>query len=109
MQGKKRYFAEKARQTYLDEGICEVHEIASLAAKAVQIAPTQEKREKFQRLAKATKDYTQALDDAVKTASSDSAGTTVGLYEETARTLRETAEDGEMAGATPAGPHKARL
>ena len=94
----KKLGPEKAREAYLDEAEFEVHEIESLAAKAVQIAPTAEKRQKFAVVAQATKDYTEALDRAVKEAETDAAATTAAAYEETAQRLRESAEDGEMAG-----------
>ena len=44
----KQLGAEKARETYLDEAEFEIHEIESLAKRGVRIAPTDEKRAKFQ-------------------------------------------------------------
>ena len=90
--------AEKAREAYLDEADFEVHEIETLAAKAVRIAPTAEKRRKFEMVAQATKDYAEALERAVKAAETEAAAGTAAAYEEAAQRLRESAEDGEMAG-----------
>ena len=44
----KQLGAEKARETYLDEAQFEIHEIVSLAKRGVRIAPTDEKRAKFE-------------------------------------------------------------
>ena len=90
--------AVQAREQYLDEAGFEVHEIEALAAKAVQIAPTDEKRTKFQLVANATRNFAQALDNATKAVETDAASATAAAYEESAQRLRETAEDGEMAG-----------
>ena len=90
--------AVQAREQYLDEAGFEVHEIEALAAKAVQIAPTDEKRTKFQLVANATKNFALALDNATKAVETDAASATAAAYEESAQRLRETAEDGEMAG-----------
>jgi methyl-accepting chemotaxis protein len=105
----KKLGPEKAREAYLDEGEFEVHEIESLAAKAVQIAPTEEKRQKFQLVAQATKDFSQSLDAAVKAAETDNAATAVAAYEESAQHLRETAEDGEMAGRDASQSSQSRI
>jgi len=90
--------AVQAREQYLDEAGFEVHEIEALAAKAVQIAPTDEKRTKFQLVANATKNFALALDHATKAVETDAASAAAAAYEESAQRLRETAEDGEMAG-----------
>ncbi|HSC44356.1 MAG TPA: HAMP domain-containing protein [Candidatus Acidoferrum sp.] len=94
----KKIGAVQAREQYLDEAGFEVHEIEALAAKAVQIAPTDEKRTKFQLVANATKEYALALENATKAVETDAASASVATYDESAQRLREAAEDGEMAG-----------
>ena len=105
----KKLGPEKAREAYLDEGEFEVHEIESLAAKAVQIAPSEEKRQKFQLVAQATKEFSQSLDAAVKVAETDNSAAAVAAYEESAQHLRETAEDGEMAGRDASQSSQSRI
>ena len=94
----KKMGAEKARAAYLDEAEFEGHEIESLAARAVKIAPTADKRRKFELVTQATRDYSDALARAVQAADTDAAATTAKAYEDAAQRLRESAEDGEMAG-----------
>jgi methyl-accepting chemotaxis protein len=89
---------EKWRETYLDEADFEVHEIESLAANAIKIAPSAEKRQKFQKVADATTAYTAALSKAVGAAGTEQGVAATAAYEESAQQLKEAAEDGEMAG-----------
>ncbi len=96
----KRLGAEKARETYLDEAEFEIHEIESLAKRGVRIAPTDEKRAKFQLISEAAGNYASALEavaHGVETNLADG-GKTVAAYEAAAEHLNESAEDGEMAG-----------
>jgi methyl-accepting chemotaxis protein len=94
--------AQKARETYLDEAQFEIHEIESLTAKAVKIAPTDEKRAKFQLISDAARTYSDALDTVVqgveKDAQPDANASSIAAYETAAEHLNESAEDGEMAG-----------
>ena len=55
----KQLGAEKARETYLDEAEFEIHEIESLAKRGVRIAPTEEKRAKFQLISAAAANYSE--------------------------------------------------
>src|SRR5882757_7669726 len=52
--------------TYLEEAAFEIHEIQSLAAKAIEIAPTPEMRGRFQKVAETVSQYEQALGRAVE-------------------------------------------
>lgn len=85
---------EKAREEFLDEAQFEIHEIETLAAKAVTLAPTAEKRAKFEKIAVSVKTFEQSL-DAVVAANSPAS---VEAYEAAAEQLHENAEDGEVAG-----------
>ncbi len=96
----KRLGADKARETYLDEAEFEIHEIVSLAKRGVRIAPTDEKRAKFQLISEAAGNYATALETVahgVETNLADG-GKAVAAYEAAAQHLNESAEDGEMAG-----------
>jgi len=92
----------KAREQYLDEAEFEIAAIDSLAAKAVAIAPTADKREKFQKIVDRAGVYKLALAAAVKAAEKDpdSQETTASkaAYDEAADQLHDNAEDGEMVG-----------
>lgn len=94
--------AEKARETYLDEAEFEIHEIESLAARGVKIAPTDEKRAKFHVISDAAGKYSDALATVVqsveKNESADRVEAGITAYEAAAEHLNESAEDGEMAG-----------
>jgi methyl-accepting chemotaxis protein len=92
----------KARETYLDEAQFEIHEIESLAAKAVRIAPTAEKRAKFTVISDSAHRFAAAVDAVVSGVENDSAAARnpppVAAYESAAELLNQSAEDGEMAG-----------
>jgi serine phosphatase RsbU (regulator of sigma subunit) len=92
--------ADKARETYLDEAEFEIHEIESLAAREVRIAPSEEKRAKFQLISAAVVAYASALEALVQGVEKGAVdnGNVVSDYEASAEHLNETAEDGEMAG-----------
>lgn len=102
LNGIKTMGAQQAKDTYLDEANFEVNEIQNLTANLVKIAPSEEKRAKFERISVAAGDYTSALDTIVKNAesnaSSPKAKAALNAYEEAATHLRESAEDGEVAG-----------
>jgi HAMP domain-containing protein len=93
---------EKARSMYLEEADFEIHEIESLSAKAVAIAPDPEKRAKFSKIVDSLGVYKQALDEAVKDAETGAAASertaSVAKYESAADALHDDAEDGEVAG-----------
>ncbi len=93
---------EKARSLYLEEAGFEIHEIESLNAKAISIAPDAEKRAKFSKLNDGLAAYKQALDEAVKGAETGVApefqDKSVSNYEAAADALHDDAEDGEVAG-----------
>jgi methyl-accepting chemotaxis protein len=90
---------EKAREMYLDEADFEIHELESLSARAVKIAPTDEKRAKFQLIAAAAGKYREAVETVAqrveKNAPTDVA---IAAHDAAATALNESAEDGEMAG-----------
>lgn len=94
--------AEQAKETYLDEAQFEVNEVQNLAANLMKIAPTPELRAKFEHIPGATNGYTQALEAIVKSAEAkdppEKAKATLAAYDAAATHLRETAEDGEVAG-----------
>jgi len=94
--------AEKAREQYLDEADFEIAAIGSLASKAVAIAPTADKREKFQKIVDGVSVYKSALAATVKAAENDpqSQETAVrkAAYDQSAEQLHDNAEDGEVAG-----------
>ncbi|HLK03768.1 MAG TPA: HAMP domain-containing protein [Candidatus Acidoferrum sp.] len=98
----KQLGADKAREMYLDEAEFEVHEIETLATKAVRIAPTDEKRAKFQLIADAARGYSDALNAVAQTVEKTTApaqsAAIFASYDEAAKHLSETAEDGELAG-----------
>jgi methyl-accepting chemotaxis protein len=93
---------ESARETYLDEADFEVHDIQSSVAKAMQIAPSEEIRAKFDSIGQTLKQYVPALAAAVASAQHNAGGaeakTAFASYEEVAERLHEKAEDGEIAG-----------
>jgi methyl-accepting chemotaxis protein len=94
--------AAKAREMYLEEADFEIHAIESQAAKAVEIAPGAEKREKFQKILDAVAVYRKALAATVEAAEKDSKSQTTraaaAQYELAADQLHDNAEDGEAAG-----------
>jgi methyl-accepting chemotaxis protein len=96
----KQLGADKARETYLDEADFEIHEIGSLAKRGVRIAPTEEKRTKFQLISTAATNLTGAVETLAQGVEKNGAGsaTDVATYQAAAAHLNETAEDGEMAG-----------
>ncbi len=96
----KQLGAEKARETYLDEAQFEIHEIVSLAKRGVKIAPTEEKRGKFELISTAATNYAAAVETLAQGVEKNGAGgaADVTAYEASAAHLNETAEDGEMAG-----------
>lgn len=98
----KQLGPEKARQTYLDEAQFEIHEIDSLAAKAVALAPTSENRTTFQAISAAAKTYSAAVASVVdgmeKGASQRPDPAALSAYSDAAEKLSESAEDGELAG-----------
>jgi methyl-accepting chemotaxis protein len=93
---------EKAREQYLDEADFEIAAIEALASKAVSIAPTAEKREKFQKIVDGVGFYKSALAATVKAAEKDplSEATVASkvAYDKAAEELHDNAEDGEVAG-----------
>jgi methyl-accepting chemotaxis protein len=93
---------EKARELYLDEADFEIAAIESLASKAVSIAPTVDKRQKFQKVLDSTSSYKSALAATVQSAEKDSASQDTVLhkvsYDKAAEELHDDAEDGEVAG-----------
>jgi HAMP domain-containing protein len=94
--------AEKAREMYLDEAEFEIHEIQSLSARGVRIAPTEDKRAKFQSIADGAATYSSALETVVQGVEKNSGAAAntaaVAAYEAAAERLNQSAEDGEMAG-----------
>jgi methyl-accepting chemotaxis protein len=91
---------EKARELYLDEADFEIAAIDSLASKAVTIAPTEEKRDKFFKIVNQTAVYKSALAATVKAAEGPdyNPGSVDQAYEQSAQQLHDDAEDGEVAG-----------
>jgi methyl-accepting chemotaxis protein len=93
---------EKAREQYLDEADFEIAAIDSLAAKAVGIAPTADKREKFQKIVEQTGVYKTALavriGGAEKDPGSGPTAASKAAYDQAAEQLHDDAEDGEVAG-----------
>ena len=96
----KQLGADKARETYLDEAEFEIHEIGSLARRGIKIAPTAEKRTKFQLVSEASAAYSSALMTLVQGVekTGTAAPTDLASYQTAAEHLNESAEDGEMAG-----------
>jgi methyl-accepting chemotaxis protein len=92
----------KKRDMYLEEASFEIHEIQSLAQKAITISPTPEMRSKFEAISEAVSQYEQALGKAVEankqSAGSADAQAATEAYEGIAESLHESAEDGEIAG-----------
>lgn len=99
---------QKARVTYLEEANFEIHEIETLTAKAVAIAPTPDKRLTFTNLGQSLAIYKQALERAVTAAEALAASNRVvaaprpgdaeDQYRMAADQLHDDAEDGEVAG-----------
>jgi methyl-accepting chemotaxis protein len=98
----KKVGAKRAREMYLDEAAFEIHEIGSLADRAVSIAPDAEKRGKFQKIVSGAAAYEKALSRAVDAAekgdSETEAAAAYAAYDKSAEQLHEDAEDGEAAG-----------
>lgn len=94
--------ADKKRRMYLDEATFEINEIQSLAAKAMEIAPTNQTRAKFTKIKEASTQFGQALEKAVEAtkagADSESAKAATAAYEDAADDLHDSAEDGEVVG-----------
>ncbi len=105
----KNYLAEigpagtdKKRQMYLEESTFEINEIQSLAARAMEIAPTPQTRAKFTKISEASTQFGQVLGKVVEAAragaDSDSAKAATSAYEDAAEDLHDAAEDGEVVG-----------
>ncbi|MGA2739697.1 MAG: HAMP domain-containing protein [Bryobacteraceae bacterium] len=98
----KKIGAQTARETYLDEATFEIHEIESLADRAVRIAPDAEKRAKFEKIVASVSVYEKALGQAVEAAEKGKPDAEVSAanagYDTAAEKLSENAEDGEAAG-----------
>ncbi len=99
--------AKKAREMYLDEADFEIHEIKSLADRAVSISPDAEKHAKFVNIVTSAAAYEKALSRAVavsEKAASEKGGfgaesaAANAAYDASAEQLHEDAEDGEAAG-----------
>jgi methyl-accepting chemotaxis protein len=94
--------AQSAREMYLDEASFEIHEIESLADRAVSIAPDAEARAKFQKIVSGVGAYEKALNQAVEAAEARKPEAQVAFanagYDAAAEQLHENAEDGEAAG-----------
>ena len=92
--------ADKAREAYLDEAEFEIHEIGSLARRGVKIAPTADKREKFQVASDAASAFSGALETVVAGVEKDGSASAQDLsaYQTAAERLNQSAEDGEIAG-----------
>jgi methyl-accepting chemotaxis protein len=94
--------AGKKRRMYLEEAAFELNEIKSLAAKAMEIAPTPQTRSKFTAISEASIQFGQALDKAVDATESGTSGasatTAIAAYEDAADELHVSAEDGEVVG-----------
>ncbi|MGA2712160.1 MAG: HAMP domain-containing protein [Bryobacteraceae bacterium] len=94
--------AARAREMYLDEAAFEIHEIGTLADRAVAIAPDAEKRAKFQKIASSVASYEKALGRAVEASEKGhtdaEAAAADAAYDTSAEQLHENAEDGEAAG-----------
>lgn len=93
---------ERAREMYLDEADFEIHEIGTLADRAVAIAPDAEKRAKFQKIVAGAALYEKALGRAVEVSgkgqTAPEAAAANAAYYASAEQLHENAEDGEAAG-----------
>jgi methyl-accepting chemotaxis protein len=93
---------DKARELYLDEADFEIAAIDSLASKAAAIAPTADKREKFQKILDQSVLYKSALAQTVKAAEEDPGSQETAArkaaYDKVAEQLHDDAEDGEVAG-----------
>jgi methyl-accepting chemotaxis protein len=93
---------EKARELYLAEAEFEISAIDALASKAVRIAPTTEKREKFQKIVDQAAAYKSALARMVAGAEKGSGIEEMAanreVYDRVAEALHDSAEDGEVAG-----------
>jgi HAMP domain-containing protein len=93
---------EQNRAMFLEEAKFEIHEIRSLAGKAIELAPTPQMRHRFETLVQAVSEYEHAVDKVVEThkgpADTDAAKAAVAQYDDVAESLHESAEDGEEAG-----------
>lgn len=98
----KKIGSQRAREMYLDEAEFEIHEIGSLADRAVSIAPDAEKRGKFQKIVSSAATYEKTLGRAVEAAETRTpdaeAAAADAAYDAAAEQLHEDAEDGEAAG-----------
>lgn len=102
LNGIKTMGAQQAKETYLDEAEFEVNEIQNLASNLLTIAPSEAQRAKFANIPAAANQYTRALENIVKSAENTGATAeskaALAAYEGAATHLRESAEDGEVAG-----------
>ncbi len=93
---------EEARAEYLDEAKFEIHELQSLASKAVKLSSTEEVRAPFKRLQDDALTYSAALERSVVVAgnnpSTPAAKEAFALYADAAEKLNNSAEDGEIKG-----------
>src|SRR3954470_3350495 len=71
MAALKASNGQGAQEGFLEEAAFEVHEIETLSAQAVALAPTKEYRDKFEKVATAVADYKTALSHAVGLAKKD--------------------------------------
>jgi methyl-accepting chemotaxis protein len=93
--------AQAAHDMYLDEADFEIHEIETLADRAVHIAPDEEKRVKFQKIVSSVGVYENALKHSVEAAEQGDSGVQASAnaaYDQAAEQLHENAEDGEAVG-----------
>lgn len=93
--------AQAAHDMYLDEADFEIHEIETLADRAVHIAPDEDKRVKFEKIASSVGAYENALKQSVDAAEQGTPAVQAAAnaaYDEAAEQLHENAEDGEAAG-----------
>jgi methyl-accepting chemotaxis protein len=93
---------DKKRRMYLEESTFEINEIQSLAAKAMEIAPTPATRAKFTKITEASRQFGLALDKVVEATKAgtetEEAKAATSAYEDAADDLHESAEDGEVVG-----------
>jgi methyl-accepting chemotaxis protein len=90
--------SRRDRKTNLDEARFEISEISSLAARAVEISPTPEKRTKFASIVATEAAYVHALEKLLESSGPARSESSVAAYREAALRLNQSAEDGEAAG-----------
>ena len=99
----KSYLAEvgkpgpqKARALYLEEADFEIHEMETLAARALAMSPTSEQRATFGKLSQSIPAYKAALAQAI--AAAEKHDSAEEQYQAAADKLHDDAEDGEVTG-----------